>query len=445
MKKDLNDLYDERGKIVKEQREINDLADKEDRDFSAEEQERYDKMDTRYDELDTEIKAGEAKEERVKNLAKREDAARAAAGKPVKNSPGEERKDPREELELRRKGLPEKYHNLITAGVRGSVEYMEAYRRHLVLGDMIIQEDRSVLEASRAYRALQADIDTSGGYMVAPEQFVAQLIQEKDNLLWFRQFARIFPLANAASVGYPRVANNPSDSDWTAELLIGGTDTTMSLEKRSLTPHPLAKLLKVSKKLIRVSAIPVDALVRERLAYSFAVTEEKAFMTGQGSNKPLGIFVASNAGITTSRDKSTGNTTTAIKADGLIEAKYALLAQYRRNCRWIFHRDAIKMVSKLKDGEGNYLWQPGLQQGQPDRILGFPVSESEYCPSTFTTGKYVGMLCDLSQYWIAEALNMQLQVVTELYAATNENGYIGRAELDGMPVDELAYVRITLA
>lgn len=445
MKKNLDDLYEERGKIVKEQRKINDLADKEDREYTSEEEERYGKLDTRFDELDKEIKKAEVHEERVKKLAEREDAARTAAGKAVKNDPGSQtRKDPRDELELRRKGLPEKYHNYITSGVRGSVEYTEAYRRHLQLGDMITSEDRQLLESSKAYRALQADIDTAGGYMVAPEQFVAQLIQAKDDLLWFRQYARIFPLANAASAGYPKIDNDPADADWTAEILVGGTDSTMDFEKRSLTPHPLAKLIKVSKKLLRISAIPVDALVRERLAYKQAVTEEKAFMTGDGSNNPLGIFIASNAGISTNRDESTGNTTTAVKADNLVNCKYKLKAQYRRNCRWMWHRDGIKMISKLKDGEGNYLWQPGLQQGQPDRILGFPVNESEYVPSTFTSGKYVGMLCDLSQYWIAEALNMQVQVVVELYAATNQNGYISRSELDGMPADENAFVRVKM-
>ncbi len=71
--------------------------------------------------------------------------------------------------------------------------------------------------------------------------------------------------------------------------------------------------------------------------------------------------------------------------------------------------------------------------------------ESEYAPNTFTTGLYVGLLGDLSYYWIADALSMTVQRLEELYAATNQVGFIGRLETDGMPVLEEAFVRVKLA
>jgi len=87
----------------------------------------------------------------------------------------------------------------------------------------------------------------------------------------------------------------------------------------------------------------------------------------------------------------------------------------------------------------------GLAADRPDTILGHPFMESEYAPNTFTTGQYVGVLGDFSFYWIADALTMQIQVLTELYAETNQNGYIGRKETDGQPVLEEPFVRVTLA
>jgi len=108
----------------------------------------------------------------------------------------------------------------------------------------------------------------------------------------------------------------------------------------------------------------------ERLAYKFGVTEEKAFMTGNGSGQPLGLFTASADGISTGRDVSTGNTTTAIQFDGLIEAKYSVKGAYWANAKWLFHRDAMKNISKLKDGEGQYLWLPSVREDEPDRLLG---------------------------------------------------------------------------
>jgi HK97 family phage major capsid protein len=219
----------------------------------------------------------------------------------------------------------------------------------------------------------------------------------------------------------------------------------MSFGKRELKPHPLAKSIKVSNKLLRSAAMNVEAIVQARLAYKFAVSQEKGFMTGNGVDKPLGIFTASADGVPTSRDVSAGNTTTLIKMDGLIAAKYSLKAQYQAVARWLFHRDAMKQISQLTDGQGQYLWQPSLQAGQPDRLLGLPIMMSEYVPNTFTTALYVGMLADFSWYWIADALDMQVQRLVELYAETNQTGYIGRLETDGMPVLAEAFARVKLA
>lgn len=75
-------------------------------------------------------------------------------------------------------------------------------------------------------------------------------------------------------------------------------------------------------------------------------------------------------------------------------------------------------------------------------LLGLPVLMSEYVPSTYTTGLYVGMLADFSQYWIADNLNMTVQRLVELYAESNQIGFIGRMEVDGMPVLAEAFVRL---
>ena len=81
----------------------------------------------------------------------------------------------------------------------------------------------------------------------------------------------------------------------------------------------------------------------------------------------------------------------------------------------------------------------------PDRLLNLPYMESQYAPNTFTTGLYVGILGDFKFYWIVDALDMTVQRLIELYAETNQVGFIGRAECDGMPVLEEAFVRVKLA
>lgn len=321
---------------------------------------------------------------------------------------------------------------------------MAAFRSYLVNGfGGLPGAERDLLEN----RALQADSGAAGGFLYAPEVFQAELIKAKDNLVFMRQIARVLPpLTSADSLGAPSLDTDPSDPAWTAELSIGAEDTTMAFGKRQLRPHPLAKYIKVSKTLVRKTAGSAEALVRDRLAYKQAVAEENGFLNGTGATQPLGVFTASDDGIGTGRDVATGNTTTSIMTDGLQEAVYSLTAAYRQGCVWVFHRSGVKQIAKLKDGEGRYLWERSIVAGQPDRLLTFPVYESEYAPSTFTTGLYVGILGNFAiGYWIVDALTAQIQVLLELYAAANQNGYIIRSESDGMPVDANAFARVTLA
>lgn len=321
---------------------------------------------------------------------------------------------------------------------RGSTEYRSLFIRFLRdgIGSLGAAETRS----------LAAEGDTVGGYLVAPQQLTSDFVKSLDNAVVIRQLATKFSVGSAQSLGAPSLDADPDDAEWTSELQTGNEDNSTAFGKRELHPHALAKRIKVSNKLLRL--LPgIEDFIRQRLAYKFAVTEEKAFLTGDGVSKPLGVFTASTNGISTARDVPADNTTTAITADGLINAKYSLKEQYMKSpsLRWMFHRDAIKMIRKLKDGNSQYIWQPGLQAGQPNMILDVPVVMSEYSPNTFTAGKYVGIIGDFSYYWIADAQTLMFQRLVELYAESNQTGFIGRQEVDGMPVLEEAFARVTLA
>lgn len=292
-------------------------------------------------------------------------------------------------------------------------------------------------------RALQADADVSGGYLLSPMQFVDQLIKGIDDMVMIRQWATVLSVGNSDSLGVPTLEADPADANWTSELATGSEDSTMSFGRRQLQPKPLAKRIKVSRKLL--AKVPnAEGLVRDRLAYKFAITFEKACLTGSGAGQPLGVFTASAQGISTSRDVSTGNTTTEIRTDGLINAKYAIKGQYWPRLRWLFHRDGAKQIAKLKDGNGQYLWRESVRAGEPDRLLNAPLFMSEYAPNTFTTGQYVGIIGDFANYWIADSMAFEIQTLFELYAESNQVGMIGRLESDGQPVLEEAFARVTL-
>ena len=158
-----------------------------------------------------------------------------------------------------------------------------------------------------------------------------------------------------------------------------------------------------------------------------------------------GLFVASEEGISTARDIATGNTTTEMTFDGLTEAKYAIKNQYQAHLEWLFHRDGVKQLAKIKDKDGQYIWQPSVTENTPDRLMGRIVNMSEYVPNTFTAGNYVGLIGDFRNYWIVDSLTMEIQVLAELYARSNQIDYIGRLETDGMPVLEECFARVKLA
>ncbi len=399
----LRELRDQRGQLVQQGRDLLDKAENEKRELTPEEQTAWDQIIADQDKLRAQIE----REER--------------------------------QVELDREMAGRAFERTVGAGHARDQESpaMAAFRSYLRggLGALNVEEAR----------ALQAGLSAEGGFLVAPEEFVNQLIKAVDDAVFIRAMATKFTVPQAASLGVPTLDTDPADADWTTELATGTEDTAMAFGKRELTPHPLAKRIKVSKKLLRASTLPIEQIVMQRLAYKFAISQEKGFMTGSGSNQPLGVFTASTQGITTSRDVSTGNTATSPTFDGLIEAKYTLKGQYWPRAVWVFHRDALKLLAKLKDGEGQYIWRQSVREGEPDMLLGRPFMMSEYAPNTFSANLYVGIFGDFSNYWIADALDMQIQRLVELYAETNQDGFIGRLETDGMPVLAEAFVRVKLA
>lgn len=298
--------------------------------------------------------------------------------------------------------------------------------------------------ALEQYRALQQDNPSQAGYLVAPQRFVMDLIADLNNIIFMRQKAKILPaLQGAQSLGYPKRTARMNSAAWGTELSAPTPDTQLQFGKKEFRPNPATAEILISKTLIR-NAPGIDGIVRGEMAYDFAELLENAYMTGDGNGKPLGVFTASPDGISTDRDVSEDNTATDITFNGLKSARYSIKQQYWNNLEWIFHRDAVKKLAKIKDAEGQYIWQQSVVVGEPDRLLNSAVNMSEYAPNTFTSGKYVGLLGNLQNYWIVDSLQLEIMVLMELYARTNQVDYVGRIETDGMPVAEEAFARVKL-
>ena len=294
------------------------------------------------------------------------------------------------------------------------------------------------------FQNLQADVDVAGGYLITPRVVAQSIIKDMDNMVYMRQLSTQHPLMAGQSLGAPTLDNDASSPEWTSELATGPMEEVSPFGHRELEPHPLAKAWRISNKLIRAPGIDAEAYWRMRNVYVVGIALENAYLNGNGVNQPLGIFTPHANGIPTSRDVNSGHAT-QITAPALIDCLHSLKAQYWPRVRWFIHRNILKEVRSLQGSDGQFLWGPGLNGGQPQMLLGQPIIMSEYAPSSITTDSYALALGDFSWYWTADSLMMTTQRLVEVYARQNQIGYIIRVESDGMPVLAEAFARMKFA
>ena len=117
-------------------------------------------------------------------------------------------------------------------------------------------------------------------------------------------------------------------------------------------------------------------------------------------------------------------------ADELMDLYYSLKSPYRKKSVWVLNDSTIKAIRKLKDNNGQYLWQPSLTAGAPDMILGRPIKTSAYMPAIAAGAKTIAF-GDFSYYWIADRQGRSFKRLNELFAATGQVGFLASQRVDG--------------
>jgi len=270
--------------------------------------------------------------------------------------------------------------------------------------------------------ALHIGTDSEGGYLV-PDEFEHTLVEalEEENI--FRKLAHTIT-TSSGDRKIPVVATKGSASWVDEEGTISDSDDTFN--QVSIGAYKLGTLIKVSNELLNDSAFNLEAYISKEFGRRIGSKEEEAFFTGNGIGKPTGIFNATGGaqvGVTTASP-------TAITADEIIDLFYSLKASYRKNAVWVLNDATVKAIRKLKDGNGNYLWQPALTSATPDTLLGRPVYTSSYVP-TIEAGAKTIAFGDFNYYWIADRQGRNFKKLTELYAATDQTGFVATQRVDG--------------
>jgi HK97 family phage major capsid protein len=270
--------------------------------------------------------------------------------------------------------------------------------------------------------ALQIGTDSEGGYLV-PDEFERILIQalEEENI--FRKLASVIT-TSSGDKKIPVVASKGTASWVEEEGAIPDSDD--AFDQVSIGAFKLATMIKVSEELLNDSVFNLESYIAKEFARRIGAKEEEGFFIGNGTGKPTGIFNATGGatlGVTTA-------SSTAITIDEVIDLFYSLKSPYRKNATFVTNDATVKAIRKLKDGNGQYIWQPSIQAGQADTILNRPLKTSSYVPTIEATAKTIAF-GDFSYYWIADRQGRSFQRLNELYAANGQVGFKATQRVDG--------------
>ncbi len=256
-------------------------------------------------------------------------------------------------------------------------------------------------------KALMVSSDPQGGYL-APAEMSAEFIRELTEYSPVRSIASVRS-TGAASVTYPKRTGITS-AKWKGE---GQTSETSepAFGQAEIVIREVNTFTDISNALLSDSGGQAEAEVRMALAEDFGQKEGLAFVSGDGVLAPEGFMTNGSIGYT-----ANGHAT-VLSADPLISLLYSLPAMYRNNGTWGMNGTTLATIRKLKDGQGNYLWQPSYQAGQPETILGRPVVEMVDMPN-IAADAFPIIYGDFSGYRIVDRVALSILVNPYLLATT---------------------------
>ena len=260
---------------------------------------------------------------------------------------------------------------------------------------------------------LQEGVDADGGYLV-PEEYDRRLIQTLSEENIMRRLGNVITTSGEHKIN---IAATKPAAAWIEEggaLQFGEATFGQVL----LDAHKLHVAIKITEELLYDNAFNLESYIVNAFGKAIANAEEDAFLNGDGSGKPLGLFAVSGGG-------SIASSVAAPKADDLISLVYALKRPYRKNAAFIINDKNIAVLRKLKDSNGAYMWQPSTQAGEPDKFLGYNLYTSQFAPETAIA------FGDYSYYNIGDRGTRSWQELRELFAGNGMIAYVSKERVDG--------------
>ena len=392
--KNIEELREKRAKLFTEMGEVLERSDA-DGTMSAEDAAEYDRREQEFDKLTEQVE----RVERYRGIAPKLN---------VREVTEEEARDIEYTLDVRKSEREE--------GIE-SRQYEVAFEQYCRFG-MTGVEQRAALQVGTA---------SEGGYTVAQE-CERQLIEALREYGVMFQLGTTFRTGESGQVHVPTVATRATAALTAEEAAFTESEDTFG--EVLFDSYKIGVIMKISDELLNDSIFDLAAFMARSSGQAIAVRANNYFVIGTGSGQPNGITVAATVG-------KTAAAAAAITSDELIDLYHSVLSPYRARSSWIMRDATIAAVRKLKETTNQYLWQPGLQAGATDLLLGRPVYSDPDVPALATTAKTV-VFGDISAYWIREVGSTTVKRLEELYAANGQVGFRVDRRLDGDLVDTAA-------
>lgn len=270
------------------------------------------------------------------------------------------------------------------------------------------------------HNVLSTTPDEDGGFLV-PLEFERDIVKALDEENIIRRLAKVVTTYHERKIP---VALGHSVAQWTTENS-AYTESNPTFGQKQIDAYKLTDLCRVSVELLKDSTFDIEAYLRQEFARAFGIAEEEAFCVGNGTTQPTGIFTENGGTVGV-----TAASATAITVDEIISLVHALKAPYRKNAKFLMNDATVALLRKLKDQNGQYLWQPSVQAGVPDRLLGYEIYTSPYVPVA-QAGALAIAFGDFKNYWIGDRAGRTVQRLNELYATNGQIGYVATERVDG--------------
>ena len=374
----VQELIEKRAKVWETAKNFVDTHEDKNGNLSAEDKESYSRMEAEIEELTNSIERQQRAERREQELSKPVNSP--ITGKPYKDEPQGE----------------------VKTG-RASDEYKKA---------MLTALRSNFRQVSNV---LQEGVDADGGYLV-PEEYDHRLIDvlTEENIM--RGIATKITTSGEHKIN---IAATKPAAAWIeeGEALSFGDAT---FDQKILDAHKLHVAIKITEELLYDNAFGLENYIITEFGKALANAEEDAFLNGDGVGKPTGIFNKTKGG------ESIGTLTAALKSDDILDLIYKLKRPYRKNASFIMNDATLAQIRKLKDNNGQYLWQPSYQANEPDKILGYNIRTSAFAPTDAIA------FGDYKYYNIGDRGSRSFKQLNELFAGNGMIGYVAKERVDGL-------------